>query len=150
MCECQREPVDMLMYYDARPCGMNGMFNTDLVCDKLKGYYPFPMFNTLYKIKENVTVSSDVQGIYLCAAANEKEAAVMITHFNDDDSTAPVTVELDFRSFGCNDGTEIEILVLDETRDLVAINKSTYFGTRFVTELSFPNFTSYLIKLKKK
>ena len=45
---------------------------------------------------------------------------------------------------------QIEIFVLDETRDLVAINKSTYFGTHFVTELSFPNFTSYLIKLKKK
>jgi hypothetical protein len=74
----------------------------------------------------------------------------MITHFNDDDSTAPIAVELDLRSFGCDEGTEIEISVLDEARDLVTINKSTYFGPRFVTELSFPNFTSYLIKMKKK
>ena len=150
MCECQREPVDMLMYYDARPCGMNGMFNTDLVCDKLKGYYPFFMFNTLYKIKENVTVISKIPGIYLCAAADNDIAAVMVTHFNDDDATTPLTVELDLKNFGCVGGTEIEISVLDETHDLIPINKSTYFGTRFKTELAFPNFTSYLIKLKSK
>lgn len=31
MCACQYEPVNNLMYCDARPCAMNGMFNTDFV-----------------------------------------------------------------------------------------------------------------------
>ncbi|MBQ4086215.1 MAG: hypothetical protein IJC54_06560, partial [Clostridia bacterium] len=47
MSVCQSIPMDMLMYYDARPCGMNGMFSTDFICDCLKGYYPFRMFNEL-------------------------------------------------------------------------------------------------------
>lgn len=41
MCACQFVPLDMLMYYDARPCAMNGLFCTDWVCECLKGYYPF-------------------------------------------------------------------------------------------------------------
>ena len=51
---CQYLPLDMLMYYDARPCAMNGMFATDYVCDLLKGYYPFRMFNELYKLDHAV------------------------------------------------------------------------------------------------
>ena len=54
MCTCQKLPLDMLMYYDARPCGMNGMFSTDFVCDRLKGYYPFYMFNALYQLGTEV------------------------------------------------------------------------------------------------
>ena len=41
MVECQNAPVDMLMYYDARPgAAMNGMFDFTTLWPK-KGYYPF-------------------------------------------------------------------------------------------------------------
>ena len=50
MLMAQNEPLDILMYYDARPCGMNGMYSTDLVCNTLKGYHPFHMFNKLFKL----------------------------------------------------------------------------------------------------
>lgn len=149
MCECQREPVDMLMYYDARPCGMNGMFGDPIVSDKLKGYYPFLMFNTLYRLKNSVCVKSDIPCIYQAAACNQDEAAVMLTHFNDDDSTQPITLELDLNGFGGSTGTEVEVLVLDEEHDLELVQKITYWGEKIRLQLTLPNFTSYLVKLKK-
>jgi hypothetical protein len=137
------------MYYDARPCGMNGMFNTDFVCDKLKGYYPFLMFNTLYKLGEAVKVDSDDEDIHLCAAENEKEAAVMLTHYSDNDEKEPISLSLDLSGFGSESGCEIEYYLLDKMHDLSFVGKATYFGDRFIPTLEIPNLTSYLIKIKK-
>jgi hypothetical protein len=150
MCEAQREPVDMLMYYDARPCSMNGMFDTDLVCDKLKGYYPFPMFNALYKLGTSAMATSDEETVHVCAAVSEDEAAVFLTHFNDDDETKPIELTLTLDGFG-GDGvtTEVEWYVLDEDHDLTPVNKIRYSGTHLSWLPTLPNFTSYLIKLKK-
>lgn len=150
MCDSQAGSVDMLMYYDARPCGMNGMFDSDLVCDKLKGYYPFLMFNNLYKLKNNVSSVSDEETIHVCAAANEEEAAVMLTHFNDDDTTEPITVSVDLSGWGSENGVELEYYVLDEEHDLTLQGSMVYYGNRVTPSLPLPNFTSYLLKLKKK
>ena len=150
MCDCQRGPVDMLMYYDARPCPMNGMFSTDLVCDKLKGYYPFLMFNSLYKLGGSVSSETDCEKIHVSAASNGSEAAVMMTHFNDDDATEPMQCSVDLSGFGCENGTELEWYVLDEKNDLALVNKVVYFGDRFVWEPTVSNFTCYLLKLKKR
>ena len=46
MCAAQNSPVDMLMYYDARPCVFNGLFDF-YTYDKLKTYYVFKMFKYL-------------------------------------------------------------------------------------------------------
>ena len=146
---CQNEPLDMLMYYDARPCGMNGMFATDFVCDRLKGYYPFYMFNQLYRLGENVTVSFDGVDGYACAAKNDTEAAVMLTHYNDDDQAESKTFAVDLNGFGGENGAEIEYFVLDADRDLFSVGKSIYYGDRFTPVLEIPNLTSYLIKIRK-
>lgn len=148
MCDSQMGTVDMLMYYDARPCGMNGMFNTDFVCDKLKGYYPFLMFNELYKLGECVASEAD-EGVHVCAAKNDTEAAVMISCFNDDDATEPFDLSVDLSEFGGENGAQIEFYVLDENHDMELVRKETYYGTRFTPQLNMPNYTSYLIKIKE-
>ena len=150
MMDSQAGSVDMLMYYDARPCGMNGMFCTDFVCDKLKGYYPFLAFNSLYRLGTCVASESDEGTVHVCAASNGSEAAVMLTHFNDDDSTAPMEVSVDLSGFGGEDGIEVEYFVLDETHDLEKVDSAVYYGERFTPTLTMPNFTTYLLKLKKK
>ena len=53
----QNEPVDMLMYYDARPGAMNCLFQPDLISEPRKGYYTFSAFNT-YSIFSDATVAS--------------------------------------------------------------------------------------------
>ena len=150
MCDSQAGPVDMLMYYDARPCGMNGMFSTDLVCNKLKGYYPFLAFNSLYQLGTCVQSASDDGSVHVCAAKGETEAAVMLAHFNDDDETKPLSVTVDLTAFGSENGVSVEIYVLDEAHDLEKVGAMTYYGNRFTPELTLPNFTTCLLKLKKK
>ena len=140
----------MLMYYDARPCGMNGMFSTDLVCNKLKGYYPFLAFNSLYQLGTCVQSASDDGSVHVCAAKGETEAAVMLAHFNDDDETKPLSVTVDLTAFGSENGVSVEIYVLDEAHDLEKVGAMTYYGNRFTPELTLPNFTTCLLKLKKK
>ena len=53
-------------------------------------------------------------------------------------------------SLGIENGAEIEFYLLDETHDCTFAGKSTYYGDRFSIELPLPNFTSYLMKIKKK
>ena len=147
MCSCQYEPLDMLMYYDARPCGMNGMFNTDFVCDCLKGYYPFRMFNELYKLKNCVKAESDNVNIKACAAVSEdgENAAVMISYFDDNDNAPQEKIELDIN--GLPDLTNVQIYILDETHDMELIRSEKIVGEKL--SLDMPLFTTYLIKLSK-
>ena len=150
MCACQHSSIDMLMYYDARPNEFwNGMFDDMVIGRVLKGYYPFPMFNTLYRLGNCAASDSDYKNLYVCAANNDTEAAILATHFNDDDAAEPITTIIDITGLGGENGAEIEYYLLDETHDLEKVAKATYFGDRFLPELTLPNFTSYLIKIKK-
>ena len=151
MCACQYAPVDMLMYYDARPNEFwNGMFDMMVVGRVLKGYYPFPMFNELYRLGDCVEVTNAGEGDYLAAAKSEKEAAILLTHYNDDDTTTGKTFPLELCGFGNEKGTVAEIYLLDETHNNELQGSITYYGDRFAMDLILPNFTTYLIKLKAK
>ena len=149
MCACQSTPVDMLMYYDARPSTVwNGMFDlTQIEHSTLTGYYPFPMFNALYKMGNQIESVTDDANVYLCAARGENEAAVVLTHYNDDDTAEAknITVELT----GLDGRTEAEIYLLDENHRLTLTQKLTFSGD-LAWEVEIPNFTCYLILLKKK
>lgn len=148
MCGCQKVPLDILMYYDARPCAMNGMFRTDLVCDLLKGYYPFRMFNELYKLQNAVYTDSDSENLYTCAAAANGEAAVLISHFNDDDSAAPRETKISFKDFAGKNGAEVEIYLLDEEHDAQLVRTETMSSENFGIVMNISLFDTYLIKIK--
>ena len=126
---------------------MNGMFNTDFVCDCLKGYYPFRMFNELYKLKNCVKAESDNVNIKACAAVSEdgENAAVMISYFDDNDNAPQEKIELDIN--GLPDLTNVQIYILDETHDMELIKSEKIVGEKL--SLDMPLFTTYLIKLSK-
>jgi hypothetical protein len=118
MCGGQNDTsIDMLMYYDARPSAYNGLFDY-YTNEPLKGYYPFKMFNELYKLGAAYRCKTDAAGIYAAAAKNGEDAAVMITYFTDDDAcTEERELLLDF------DGGAAcyEMLLLDSHRDCEGI-----------------------------
>lgn len=123
MCCCQYEPVDHLMYYDARPCGFNGLFRTDFVDEPLKGYYPFQMFSELYRRGRALAVSRDEPELYLAAAKGEHDAAVLLTYYRDGDSAPDRETELLFRGF---DGpVTVRCYLLNRTRDNALIREET-------------------------
>lgn len=97
----QSIPLDMLMYYDARPCVLNGMFDFYTLLP-LKGYYPFVMFSRLYELQNAAECRSDDKDVYAVAAENGGKCALMLTHYRPDKKKTVKTVEL--RLEGVPDG----------------------------------------------
>lgn len=92
-----QQNLDMLMYYDARPCVFNGMFDY-YTLQPLKGYYPFLMFSKLYELGNCVYSKSNDEDIYVVAASDGKKQKIMITYYACDetnsDNEKEVTINL--------------------------------------------------------
>ncbi len=140
--------IDMLMYYDARPCGMNGMFNTDFVNETLKGYYPFKMFNTLYQMKSAAEVEN-TDDVYTVAATNGKKAAIMVTHYNDDEATEKKTVKVDIKGFAGKDGVRAKFYLLDDNNDLELVREEIFMVVEYSLVINMDSYSSYLITIEK-
>lgn len=142
-------PLDMLMYYDARPCGMNGMFNTDFVCDRLKGYYPFLMFNKLYQLENSVECSSDKEEIIVGAASNGREKAVMLTHFNDEIEEKEM-IKLSLKDMGIENQSSVllSVYILDETKDAELVREEKFSGKDADIYLDLPLYSTVLVTAK--
>ena len=118
MCGCQNDTsVDMLMYYDARPSSYNGLFEYH-TNEPLKGYYPFKMFNVLYRLGTACRCRVEGEGLYAAAAKNDAERAVMLSYFTDDDAcTECREVRLDL--CGAKEAYELYLLDAQNDADLV-------------------------------
>jgi len=147
MCAGQASPLSMLMYYDARPCGMNGMFDTDTL-QPLKGYYPFPMFNELYKLGTFVDGGWFSDGIYYTAAsdADGKTGAAMLTYFVDDDAAEQKTACVTFE--GAVKGAKVSLYKLDAAHDNELISTEYFTSDKFALKLVFDVYTTYLVKIE--
>ncbi len=142
MCEGQYSSLDMLMYYDARPGAMNGLFCTDWVCENLKGYYPFKMFNELYKKGCAIRVEND-EAIYVAAAKNEYETSIMLTYFDNDEKERVVDVEIILE--GSHNERIAEIYLLDENNNMEIVESKVVKGE---IKLKISLFSTVLISLK--
>jgi hypothetical protein len=113
MCVGQDTALDMLMYYDARPCSMNGMFDTDFLTP-LKGYYPFKFFGALYRMGEAVKPIYEESPIYCTAARGNGKMGILLTNFHDDDNAPAEEVTLCMEGVA---GKTARICMLDSERD---------------------------------
>ena len=141
----QNEELDNLMYYDARPGGMNGLFKTDMICDTLKGYYPFYMFNQLYKLGTQVESVRESDCIWAAAAKGE-EQSVMLAHYNDDDNAGAKDVKVTFKNVDNKNGVRVEYYLLDGEHDCELVREEIFTATEFSAYLKMTNFSTYLIK----
>ncbi len=148
MSVCQREPLDMLMYYDARPCAMNGMYNTDFVCECLKGYYPFRMFNELYKLGGCVQTDAD-ENLYCCAAVSGGRAAAMLTYYSDDDSAAPKDVRVSLSGLDFADAVKVRLSLLDQEKDMESVREEILSGREAALYLKMTNWSTVLIEIEE-
>ena len=143
----QYVPLDMLMYYDARPCTMNGMFSTDIVIDRLKGYYPFRMFNTLYKCGTAAEFVTDDTTIYGAAATGDKNAAVMFTYYDDLDEAENKQVKLNLSSLP-GSPVKLTVRLLDATHDDEPVREEILTGKDASVYLDLSLFTTCLVTLE--
>lgn len=145
MCTAHKSPMDMFMYYDARPCTMNGMFS-ETFYEPLKGYYPFQMFGDMYLMNNAAESESECGDIYSFAARSENEAGVMLTYYLDEDSAPEKDIDVDFSGLPANTRVKADVYILDENNDM-ELAKTEYFSCgSFTMYLKMKLFTTYYIK----
>lgn len=109
LCEGQKNPVDMLMYYDARPSIFNGIFDF-YTLRPIKGYYVFSGWNELYRLGTEVFSETDDGELYAAAATDGEDKGAMLVYFTNRLDAEPKTVEIDA------EGT-FDVYILSGTED---------------------------------
>ena len=113
MLKCQNEPVDMLMYYDARPTGFNGIFSMYVANKTLKGYESIVQFSELYKLGAQVECVCEDESLGAVAASDGKSGALMLSYYTDDDSEKTVkTLEISLSGL---DVKKLSVAYVDKT-----------------------------------
>ncbi len=114
MCQAQANPtIDMLMYYDARPCAMNGMWDF-YTFRPLKGYYPFFIYANLYELGNSVSYETDDPDIYISAATDGKSSRAMVVYYAEDDSKMGKKVTINLNGADL-DGAKIFVVDANNT-----------------------------------
>ena len=114
---CQYEPLDLLMYYDARPCAMNGLFSI-YTYKTLKGYFPIKTWGEMLKMGEACPVCCNVPDIFAAAAKDaEGNKLAMITYYSDNDAAVAKTFTVETAGFG----DSAQMYLLDDTHDMTKV-----------------------------
>ena len=148
MCMSQYEALDNLMFYDARPGGMNSLFSTDRIYECLKGYYPFYMFNQLYKLDGAVDIERGSADVWAAAASGD-EQNVMLSYYNDDDNSPEKTVKVEFKNVENTNGVRLEYYCLDGEHDCELVREEIFTATEFSAYIKMPLCSTYLLKIVK-
>ena len=147
MCAGQASDVDMLMYYDARPCGMCGLFDTDSL-DKIKGYYPFLQFRELARLGYCVKADAPNGDIYVCAATDGKNGAILFTRYDDVDEAQSEEVTINIGGVCAENGVTVEYYLLDAERDSELVREERFDKNSFSITIDAKMFDTYLLKIK--
>ena len=120
MCTGQNSPLDMLMYYDARPCTFNGIFSF-YTQEPLKGYYAFLAWSKLAKLGTQFFLDTHRKnGIFAVGATDKKgRAAILINRYFEPDQLPDglkLSVKLTDRTM-----RDAAVYLLDENHDLEPI-----------------------------
>ena len=148
MCAGQASGIDMLMYYDARPCGMCGLFDTDTL-ERLKTYHTFVYFRKLARLGNAAKIDSVCGDIYSCAAVSGDRAAIMLTRYQDEDEAENETVVLDISGFMGENGVRAAFFLTDGKNNVSLAKQEIFSGEKFSLCLNMKLFDIYLVKLDK-
>ena len=146
MALCQYTSLDMLMYYDARPSVMNGMFDLKKPYIPLKGYYPFVMFSKLYDLDSAVETTSTDE-ILAVSAKSEGKKAIMLTYYLDEDEAPAKEVALDLKALGDGKKT-VDFYLLDEDNDMRLVKTEYLSADEATLYINMTLFSTYYIEIK--
>ena len=114
MCEMQHQSTTMLMYYDTRYgsiCAYAGFYDVP-TCEPSCVYYVFKAFGELYALQNELKCECSNENLYVLAAGNEENVAVLITNTGDDDK-----VEINLTS-------DYTVYLIDENNRMVETDKN--------------------------
>ena len=138
----------MLMYYDARLCNYNGLFDT-VTLRPLKGYYPFYMFNKLYELKTAISTETDNDDICVCGASDGNCGRIMLTYYNVSDDAPDAEIKLSFSGISDKSGVKLSVYTLDADNDAQLTREETFCGDTFATVLCLKNYTTILVEVER-
>ncbi|MFA7636789.1 MAG: glycosyl hydrolase [Monoglobales bacterium] len=139
MFEAQDTTVDMLMYYDARPCAFNGLFDF-YDYHPLKTFYVMKMFGEHFYKKSQLKCTKDDCDIFTLAAADENgKRVISVCYYSTelDAEKKQVKINLD------ENAGSFDVYLLDETRDAEKI--LAFYGNGIEINLN-PQSVLYLIE----
>ena len=71
---------------------------------------------------------------------------MLLTHFNDEDSTPADTLKLEIKNFPVGKALRAEYYLLDEEHDMKLMREEIFTASDFAAYLELPLFTSYFVK----
>ena len=145
MCVGQKSDIDMMMYYDARPGGWCGIFDTDTLAPT-KPYYSFAFFRDLKKLGTHV-MTADPENVFSCGATDQKSHALMLTYYNDDDSTAGEPVRLEFEGIKSENGVRADFYLIDDDHDGEWVKSELFTAESFACLVNMKLYDTYLVKI---
>ena len=140
----QAEKLDMLMYYDARPCNMNGLF--DSLYNRRPSYYAFEMFRDLRRLGKYVPTES-VDDVYLCAATDGNNSGVMLTFYSETDGLENKDVTIDFD--GAPKGAKVTVKEYNGEGHTKKVISFTVGEGPFSVDITAKEFNLYYISVEK-
>lgn len=143
----QKSDLDMLMYYDARPCAWNGIFGD---FGKLyKGYYTFKAFGEIAALLEE-TFSESEEDVYCVASASKEAGALMLARYVEEDegmTDKEVCIKVEGADFG--EKTVAQFYLLDENNDLTLQKEEIFSSATFNVYIKMPKHSVCLVKFIK-
>ena len=131
----QNTSTDVMCFYDA---GLGYSAYRAMLSPETgtpyRNFYAFCMYNSLYKLKNQVESKSDNENVFVQAARNNKKAVIVISNTNNED----VKVKLQLDNFYY---TDMEVLRIDEE------NRYTSTCENIVDEVTIPAMGCIEIKL---
>ena len=106
------DSIDMLMYYDARPCVFCGLFDF-YTLRKLKGYYPFLWYGMFYDLQAEIRSDGDPEDIYtLAGVGKDNKTLAVVSYYTNDDTAPDKKIAIDYGKSG-----KYEVYYLDNDHD---------------------------------
>ena len=121
-------------------------FSTDFVFECLKGYYPFYMFNQLYKLDKAVAIERESKDVWAVAAKGD-EQNVMLSYYNDDDNAPEKEVKVEFKNVENEGRVRLEYYCLDEFHNCELVREEIFTSNDFASYVKMPRFSTYLLKI---
>ena len=133
--EAQKNPIDMLMYYDTRPGLLCGAFDY-YTRRPLPGYYPLFWYGNYFSGQREVRCETEIPEVYtLCSVDENGKVCAVITNYSDDDTLPSKEIAIDF---GKN--SEYALYWLDEAHDATIPEQCDKLS------LTLPPYSCVLIK----
>lgn len=145
MLTVQKTPLDMFMYYDARPTTVyNGLFERGTL-ELCKPYYAFWQFNKLYQLKNEVHSAANSENIYVGAAIDGKQAAVQLVYYAEEELTEE---EVAVCLRGLQDTFRVSVIVTDKVHDNQLVRKEVCGGKETTIYLNLQQHSTVLLSIE--